>query len=466
MAKAKNAIQELITSNLQSSSQMSEAMRNMGVEPKVMRRVAPLDDNVDPETPKNVEVTSFLKALGVEWDAPPQKDAVAEVEIEVTPSAGAPFVQKVKGSALSYVFYNLAYNNHSFRVRFIDKFNRISAWSLSVSGAPSRSAQYEIDLTEARILGNLKGLLPNANLATIQDATKLGSGVVLAEAMAVQNAAALNLWVGNGAIQRAMIGNAQIDTAQIEQLAVTTGKIADLAVTNAKVDSIIANKIVTSTLSATVITLGTGGKLQSAGAGVILSDAGLQLDFETVLGNPSENVDRKITAKGGYASLSFYSQNPPNSRGVYIRADGIAGTGKVGGIYLHTTPNGVGSAGAAATIDVNSLDAGNIILTASVIQLRGGVDIWNNNLTFVNDAALIAFNTLPLTTIGAGNTLTTSHSISGVPKWFIYQHTRAGIGWINTVNGVNSVQSQLYSDRAVITNNGTDSMTVRGYLNR
>ena len=67
-----------------------------------------------------------------------------------------------------------------------------------------------LDVGEMALLGRLQGEMPNRNIATLEDATKLGDGVVLARAMAAQDAAAFNLWAENAMIRNAKIADLSV----------------------------------------------------------------------------------------------------------------------------------------------------------------------------------------------------------------------------------------------------------------
>ncbi|MGF1472223.1 MAG: hypothetical protein ACFB50_10845 [Rubrobacteraceae bacterium] len=155
-----------------------------------------------------------------------------------------------------------------------------------------------LDLGEMALLDRINGELPNQNLATLEDATKLGDGIVFASAMAVQDAAAFNLWASNAMIESAII--------------------ADLAV----------DKLQAGTFTAGDFILAGGGKIKF-GNGISAGADGLKMppdvdEIQQVI----TDANRKISNTGEYAAFYFFNDQQGtnsagfHSRGIVLRAEG------------------------------------------------------------------------------------------------------------------------------------------------
>jgi hypothetical protein len=272
-----------------------------------------IDDGEAPDAPQNVVVTPRIHGLGVSWDPAPSSHRVKLATIRVTPEGSTSFEVQASTLVAHLVIGLDAGIAHDVEVKFTDAFNDDSFYSAAVEGTPLRTVAEEIDLAELSILGRIQGLLPNENLATIEDATKFGQGVVLGEALAVQDAATFRLWASEAMIESAMI--------------------ADLS----------ADKITTGTLDAATITIAEGGEVQ-AGPGCILDWAGLTLGIATSFDTPTVEASYKLGPVGDWGAFHFYENVDigvdGNFRGCIVRADGIAGAHS-GAVVLHATPNGV-----------------------------------------------------------------------------------------------------------------------------
>lgn len=487
--KTNQAIKNLIEQSMQSQTQMNKAFEAMGIDPKVARTVAPLDDNENPETPKNVKATSFLKAVQVSWDMPPDTDAVTTYEIEVTPTAGASYIVNGNGMGLVHTFHNLPYNLHSFRVRFTDKFKRKSNWSVTKSATPSQTAEYNIDLTKAKILGTLQGQLPNENLARIEDAAKLGTGVVLAESMAVQNAAAMRLWVGTGAIERAFLKDAIIDSTKIGNAAILTVHIGNAEVTSAKIQSLSVAKLEAGDIEGKTFRLIGTGKFDAVRPdGLIytrLSIDGLQLrDLGGFFEDPRTNVGSKITPirADSYAAIGFTMTT--GRRGIYIPAVGDADRNGTIAIEAFQSYGAVGTTNSARLfLDGRSgspniaelrgttvrLDGSSVIsvgdFTAQGATVHQGSTTLVGNLTLADSALWVPQRSIDVT-IAANSMYQYSHGLAGVPYranfWVLY-----GNGfWSPVTNGVYSWRTFVSSTEIEIYNDSNTAKRVRLYLDR
>lgn len=149
----------------------------------------PIDDGVPPAPPQNLVVTPVpYNELDATWDTPPGDDYVLKSVMEITPSGGT--AGEVEGTTLFAFSTGLEGGlSHSVRVKLIDRWNRESDWSDTVSATPLRSVVEEIALDTLAAAGRITGQLPNANLAQVNDPAKLGEAAV----KAVANAANLNM---------------------------------------------------------------------------------------------------------------------------------------------------------------------------------------------------------------------------------------------------------------------------------
>lgn len=250
-----------------------------------------INDGIPPAAPQNLVVTPVpFRELDATWDTPPDVGQVVGSVMEITPFGGS--AHEVQGTALFAFETGLAGGvSHSIRVKLVDRWGLESAWSAAVSATPMLTAAEQIDIDALAILGRINGLLPNANLATIQDATKLGTGIVTAAAMAAGDAAFMNAWIQNAAISSAKIAN------------------------------LVADKITTGTLSAATITLSLSGKLV-AGA-TTFSATGIDLGVTANIADiPS--ADQTIANAGtAFSSLHFFDQRATAGiRGAVLRGDG------------------------------------------------------------------------------------------------------------------------------------------------
>lgn len=152
---------------------------------------------------------------------------------------------------------------------------------------PDLLVNYDIDLARQTVLGELG----YANIEQMTDATKLGNNVVTARAMAVHDAAAINLWVQDAAIE------------------------------SAKIKDLIANKIAAGDVQVKLnITVGGGIDLGINSEGAV----------------PTNIVDKYLGTN--YAKQWVYDS--ASRRGWQARADGVAG-GKNGRLtYIATRYSG------------------------------------------------------------------------------------------------------------------------------
>lgn len=313
--------------------------------------LVPVNDNIPPAAPAGLVVTPMpYRELDATWDTPPGGDYVVASVMEVTPSGGS--ATEYPGRSLDAFATSLAGGVvHSVRVKLVDNWGLESAWSAPVTATPMLTVSEQIDLDALAILGRLQGLLPNANLTTITDATKLGSGVVLAQAMAVQDAVAINLWVQNAAIQSA--------------------KIASLAV----------DKLITGTITAASITLAGSGQL--VGGQTTFGASGIAVAPTANLDDTASGASYRISNAGAtlYSHLHFYTEPAAAQphRGLVMRSDGATSGTTQGIVEFHAVPslNGTPYNRFAGVLSIHSRSAtdtqGQVVLWPKLLVTKGDV---------------------------------------------------------------------------------------------
>lgn len=287
---------------------------------------------------------------------------------------------------------------------------------------PGLIAQYDIDLAQQAILGRLQGLLPNENLATIEDATKLGTGVVLAQAMAVQDAAAINLWVQNAAIQ------------------------------SAKISGLVADKILAGILQASV-SIASGGSITWPGGN--LTPLGVTLtDTASDAASAATSPASKITPPGSWAAYNFYTV-PGERRGGAIRSDGNAGNMRANN-RIDSAGDGVfGSARHAFLVVQGGRDetsaetfvrvsphlgvVGNMSVSGSsslaslvvegASQFAGGLARIDGAGNVIGQAFVPQFSSLAFG-LNTGSTRSEAHGLGTVPRFVAIQRQITG-GWVD-----------------------------------
>lgn len=303
-----------------------------------------VDDGEPPSPPANVAALPILHGLSISWDLPPADDKAKAAEVRITPEVGSAFevpATKLTGHAALGLAGGVPCD---VEVRIVDVYGVPGDWCAPITATPSLSVAEQIDLDELAMLERIQGLLPNQHLAKLEDATKLGDGIVLARAMAVQDAAAMNLWVADAAIQSAKIGTIAVDKL-----------IGGIIETN--------DIFVASTLK-----IASGGELV-AGTGTKIDSGGLTIDAGTSYVTTAFTRDYKLCPPSEWAALGFFDDTFLALRGIGIRADGLAS--QRGSIALHATTGGDLGAFGSARMD---------IISSSAPGVAGQVQIYQNLL--------------------------------------------------------------------------------------
>jgi hypothetical protein len=384
LRRTRSALQEAMDNSVRRLDNAQAAQRKTKIEEKsnlaLLHALAPdgilegveeypiVDDGVPPSAPANVTAVPILSGLAIGWDQPDPEERVKAAEVRVTPTAGGLTVTVRATSSTGHTFLDLVGGTqYAIEARVIDAFGVTSSWSTPINATALTSAIDEIDLTELAILGRLQGLLPNANLGTIEDATKLGTGVVTAAAMAAGDAAFMTAWIDSAAIQSAMIAE------------------------------LVADKIVGGTISTTdifvasVLEIASGGVLK-AGTGTTIDNGGMTLAPGPDYNTPAFNTSQKISGTGDWASIAFYDDASPNRRGIAIRADGN-GT-RTGAVVLHATNNAVFGAASTAYVELIPRSTGGAVNIGHQLEVDDKVRaddfvIDNTGRSLLNDFATI-----------------------------------------------------------------------------
>jgi len=249
-----------------------------------------IDDGLPPNTPQNLTAMPIIKGLSVSWDLPLGSERVKSARIRITPDGGSATIYDsatVQGDTILGLEGSV---EHAIEADLTDAFGESSGWSTPINATPLLSAAETIDLEELDLLGRLQGLLPNENLATIEDTTKLGEGVVLAEAMAVQDAVAFNLWAST-----AMIGSAYVEELVVDKL---VGGVMDT----------------TDIFVASTLEIATGGQIL-CGDGTKLDAEGLHLEPGADYYADGLTPDQKITPPSELSTIAFYEHGSGTAEG-------------------------------------------------------------------------------------------------------------------------------------------------------
>lgn len=416
--------------------------------------LVPVDDGIPPAAPTGLTVTPVpYKELDATWAAPPDTDQVVSSVMEITPTGG---------SAKTYTgFETYAYATglaggvvHSVRVKFVDRWGHESAYSAAVNATPMLTAAEQIDLDALQILGRLQGLLPNANLATLTDATKLGSGVVTAAAMAVQDAVAINLWVQNAAIQ------------------------------SAKISTLVADKITTGTMSAATITLSGSGQLVAGST--TFGASGITLGATTTLAaipSASQSINNSGTA---FSSVHFFTElGVSGTRGLVLRSDGDSTSRGQTSLYGLRTLNGNPYDGNnSAFVDVKGTQL-NFGAETAAVAVGPYLDVQKSGATFAKAGGITANGPVVFTgsltadswsvgyasalfSVGPGGTRTWTHSWGQWPI-FIFAFEDRGDGTRKPLPGSgDQLRIETFSVNSVTFQNFTagTTITVGFYANK
>lgn len=291
------------------------------------------DDGIPPGYP-TVTAESFFHQVDLYWPRPPASDEVAGSLVRIRPEDESSRI--VSRPSHSATIKNLPHKPHTFEVLLFDKWGRESLWSDPVTATPMLTAAEEIDLSEIAMLGRLRGLLPDTNLATITDATKLADELVSSGKIAPGAVTGPKLPDGviNGpklaasaveadkiaanAVTAPKILSDQIQTRHITAGAVTASVMAaqDAAAFNlwaqnamirsAAIQSVKADQITAGTITAGQITLAGAGSLK---AGQTMLDAsGMTLAPLSDFGYTDRDRDYKITSTSGKQALYWVTK--------------------------------------------------------------------------------------------------------------------------------------------------------------
>lgn len=271
----------------------------------------PVMDENPPAPPESVIATPFYHQLDMSWADPPGGDHVVRAFVRVRLVSDPSEEKTVEVAPYGGYVPGLPAEPHVVEARFEDRWGRDSGWSEAIEATPLLTAAESVDFAELSQLNRLRGLLPNENLATIEDARKLGEGVVLAEAIASYEITAENATFGN--------------------LAVPSAAIASLAV----------DKLTAGMFTAGQITLAGEGSLR-AGEHVIFDSGGITLSYTPTTYTPGLHGDYKISSPDDRAALAFFNTDfsGSNYRGAQIRSDGTSRLDENARILLQTTSNG------------------------------------------------------------------------------------------------------------------------------
>jgi hypothetical protein len=231
-------------------------------------------------------------ALVVGWDPPDPTDYVSYTVVSVENPPGTPVVvENVSGSGVTVTGLTPG-TAYTISLKHVDRWaHESTVTTIGGTHTPTVTVADAIDFDAAAIAGSLGW----TSIDQITDPNVMGDDVIVARAMAVQDAAALNLWVD------------------------------DASIVSAKIANLTAGKITTGTLQAGVsITAG----------GTKISDVGVELrDSALTEGSYPDDATSDwfspLGAGGGaptpFAGMGFYTDTTLNTRGILMRASAISG---------------------------------------------------------------------------------------------------------------------------------------------
>ena len=254
-----------------------------------------------------------------------------------------------------------------------------------------------LDIGRMATLSRLQGALPNANLATIEDATKLADKLVKSsklDDLAVSAQKLANYAVGPGKVDdnaitsRAIAANAVVANA-IAADAVLARSIAsqdsasfnlwaqNAMIQSAKIAALTVDKLMAGTFTAGDIILAGGGRLR--GGGTWMDSSGIRMPFIGGNYDAAVNADYKITGPDNREAIAFFRTSglAQNYQGVQIRGDGITNNDNMGGEVILQSSSAGGNLGASIEIATRT--------GAGIINLNGG-----------NNGRIQAFGTLSI----------------------------------------------------------------------
>lgn len=419
-----------------------------------MGEFVPEDDEIPPVPPTGFMVAPGMRLLIVSWEEPPATDYVAQARVRTYRESSGELVltQYVRGRSVTiptldpYEPDGATREEYNVEVALIDMWGRVGEAATTGPHMPDLTAADAVDLQKLAQLQLLQGLLPNENLATIEDAILLGNGVVQARSMTSMDAAAINLWVQNAAIEAA------------------------------KVKSMAVDKLVGGVISTTTISV--ASRLNLTGSGTI-NAADLEIGASGItLGERANNVGYPSRTPGAwltppptqalpspFAGIGFFSDSDVDRRGLIINANGIAGaSGWNGQIRIVATPGNEDiTSGATAAINMmSSAGGGTIDLKLDVavernLDVLGTLRLASNTGGKIEPQGLISPISIP-----AGGRVNFSLSWSSITDYAHFQFREPSTGdWRPIVDNVSSMRLGLSGGGGFIQNNTGGARTVR-----
>lgn len=224
----------------------------------------------------------------------------------------------------------------------------------------------KLDIGGMAQLQRLQGALPNANLATIQDATKLAAGLVSSRELsdlAVSAAKLADYAVGpskvateavstraiaaNAVVANAIAANAVLATHMAVQNLAAFDLWASIAmIRSAWINNLTVDKLSAGTFTAGEIILAGGGRIR--GGGTWMDSSGIRMPFVGGNYGAAANAGFKITGPDDNEAVAMFRTSglTPNYQGVQIRGDGVAGNDNMAGEVVIQSSSAGGNFGA------------------------------------------------------------------------------------------------------------------------
>lgn len=199
-----------------------------------------VDDGHPPARPV-VSASAFFHQVDLWWARPPATEGVRSSLVRVRPEDEGSYI--LTRGPIEATIKNLEAKPHTFEVALVDHFGRESLWSDPVSATPLLTAAEQIDLTELAMAGRLQGLLPELNLSTITDATKLADELISSGKIAP--GAITGPKLPDGVVSGPKIDDSAITAPKLAANSVEAEKVAAGAITTPKMaaGSVVADKI-------------------------------------------------------------------------------------------------------------------------------------------------------------------------------------------------------------------------------
>lgn len=362
------------------------------------------------------------------------------------------------------------------------------------------------DISYAASLNRLRGLLPNENIATIEDAAKIADRLITEAKLGDRAVTQAKLGPGAvtvtkvsdnsistpklraGAVSANTIAAGAVRTNKLAANAVTADKVAadqivsrhvaagaitataiaaldvngvnavfkDASIRAAKIVSLTADKIKSGSIRATIIRLGTDGVLKAGRT--TLSSSGVSLQPEpNAGGSPSQNIDHKISA-GNWAAMGFFNNPNGSYRGITLRADGISNVR--GRINIIATPDGTDDADSARVYLLPGTSGGD----SGLVRLERDVSVERNlrvNGAIEADLGVGVFTLSP----NQRRTFVKTGGFGGVPRLVFVQTKGTDGRWYPSTNG-GQAEFSVNSTSISIRNNLDRSADFRAFVYR